>query len=244
MKRENVSIMIDLDCLLDMRAAVLFSHDQEKAIQILDDSYYEREQDIFPGYSKEEFEMLYKARTKEVLKNAVFTPIVKLMQEFVIGVGYNSATGPQDLMPKVIVNTFPFYLEDIEVDSLTRTIMALTKESADVEVVYHSPEDLTPSYVKRSLSVLVKYHFLEWLELHSEAGVFKKIICPEVVLYGPALFFGNLPTHQEEEALRVLGATAFEALEAMSAPIISLHLLPVSDFSLSMRVKPVTQTPA
>ena len=239
---EQSKMLVELDCLLDTRLAILFGLSENFAKRAIDNSYYDRLIDDFPNVPFEEFTQLYNNRDKNVLRNAMLTKIAFLMREFVMATTHQILTSPFHMKPVVIVNTYPYEFKDEEADALISVIVSMTSGMADVELVYKPPEQITPAYVKKELSLMVMYEYHKWLELHAENENFKRITCPEVTLIGPALFFKR-PTKKELEETQRTGINPFKAVEEMVAPLIGLKLIDVENFSLDVKLERPTQSP-
>lgn len=238
---EHSRMLVELDCLLDTRLAILFGLGENFAKRAIDNGYYDRLIDDFPNVPFEEFVQLYKNREKNVLRNAMLTKVVFLMREFVMATTHQILTSPFHMKPAIIVNTYPYEFSNEEAEVLISVVVSMTSGMADVELVRMSPEQITPAYVKKHLSLVVMYEYPEWLELHAENENFKKVTCPEVTLIGPALFFKR-PTKKELEETHRTGINPFKAVEEMVSPIIGLRLIDAENFSLDVKLERPTQS--
>ena len=238
-KKEDYSgILVDLDVLLDTRLATLFELDPENVKYVFDsDHYFRRVQDSFPKVDKETFRAKYDSRNVSWLKNAPQTPIVALVQEFVINTIKQEASTPFGALPKVYLNIAPYQLSEVAENKLIKTFAVLTNGRCDIELVSYNVEDLHPRLVKEKFSVMVMYDYYKWIEHFSANEVFKKVTCPEVSLIGPQLYFERLPTSQELKQAELNKLTIFQATERFASPFINLCLIPVKDFSVNFRLK-------
>jgi len=223
------SILVELDALLDTRAATLFRLNPEHLGEALGKNYYTRTVDKFPNVDQNEFNDLYQKRNKETLKQSLITDIGRLLDEFCKNILDNTIKTPFHYSPKVILNIYPYELEESEINVLIAGVVSITNRLTEVEVVNLSYEQLTPAYVKSKLSVLVLYDYWRWLEIHSVNGAFKKVACPEVALIGPRISF------KEDLTNLKLETDPFDAAIEIAKPFIALSLIDVSHFCLSIK---------
>ena len=220
------SLMIELDCLLDTRIGVIASMGGDELKTIIATDYHNRAMDIFPGIDNDKFQEMYANRDKTILKNSMITPMGDMLKDFVHKTINLIHTSPFHMKPKIIINLYPYQLNEDEIVNIIVSVRAKTLGLADVTAVNLSYEQLTPSYVKNNVSILVLYEYYKWLEAQSLNEAFKKVTCPEVALLGPAIFF-KIPDKQLKQ-----DDNPFKAMEELAAPFISLGLIPIKNFSL------------
>lgn len=239
MSEQQLSVFhVDIDCLLDTRLAVLASFGEEPLKAAFEVNYYNRQQDRFVGVDPKEFEERYKLRDKRTLRESLPTPIVQMAIEFAETTGRNSEKTPFKTEPKIEINIYPYQLSEEEIGVLVDTFAALTNQTAHIEIVRRSYEEITPSFVKKNISVMVMYHYFEWLEFHSANENFRRVTCPNVTLLGPALYFRELPTQADMLRLKELKLPShFRAVEITSAPFINLALVPIEMFSIATKYR-------
>jgi len=227
---EYSTIFVELDALLDTRLAILANLNDEDLIKILKADYQHRPMDVFPGVNDDEFKELYKNRDKYILKNAIITPIGRLLREFSEKTLNQVLNTPFHYAPKVILNVHPYKLNDDEVSTIVTALRAVTNDLCDIEITNLPYEEITPAYVKRNISLLILYEYYKWLEVHSSNGMFNKITCPEVSMMGPAIYFKKITKEilQSDE-------NPFEAIELLASPLIGLKLLSIDNFSAAYR---------
>lgn len=221
------TMMVELDALLDSRASILFKMNPDAFEKILKKDYFKRRVDIFENIDNDLYKELYSKRNKEVLKNSIITNIGEMMKEFCQTTLDNTLKTPFHLTPKLIINVFPYDLLEEELNIIVKGVAAVTNGIADIEIVNMSPEQLTPTYVKSKLSVLVLYDYWTWLETHSLNENFRKTTCPDVSLIGPRISF--VKDFQVKEG----DTDPFEAATELAAPIISLSLIDIIHFCFS-----------
>lgn len=231
MSESSTSILcIELDCLLDTRLATLYQLDPNAASEAMASGYDRRVEDRFK-VDPALFRSVYTARDRLVLKNSLMTPMVRLCREFVEQTLRQKADGPFQQTPQILINAYPYVLADSETETITRAVATAVKEYCDIQTVFYDYEQMSPTWVKQTCSILVLYHYPEWLEYHSLNGNWKTTTCPEVTLMGPALYFNGLPSEQILSEAKSLQVTPFEAMEQIAGPLIQLSLLPIRYFS-------------
>lgn len=242
MEVQTSALMVMLDCLLDTRIGVLFSFGEDKMSDVLNGNYYTRQEDKFTGIDPELFKQRYQTRNKETLKNTGVTKIITLLQEFVFKTLNQSLVTPHHMLPKIVLNTYPYDLSETEKETFVKVLMHYTKQKCQIEVIHKAPIELTPTFVKRHFSVMIMYHYVEWLEIHSQSEAFKTVMCPEVTLIAPALFFNGTPKTDELQVLERQRMSPFKAIEMIASPFIGLRLMPIEDFSFVVNLKQSQET--
>lgn len=230
------SMLVHLDDLLDTRLSVLYAMNQRSVQMALSGNYFSRMDDKFPGVTLNAFKERYAKRTKSDLVQAKSTPIVKMVKSFVQETIRNNLDSPFCYRPKVFVNTYPYKLTESESTIIVKTLVGVTSESCDVEVVHIPMEGLTPSFVKQNLSVMVMYHYADWLEHFSKGdNGFRKTRCPDTCLIGPSLFFNGEPKKEELRQIQVnTKMSPFDMMEESAAALIQLKLHDVIYFSVDV----------
>jgi hypothetical protein len=222
------TLFVELDALLDTRLAILTSFGEEALKFNLTKNYFSRKHDFFIGINQEEYKIKYLNRDKSILKNSLSTELRNVINQFIQKTLLNRTTTPYQFLPKIIVNLYPYQLEEKEKQIILSSIIAMTHDLAPIEIVYLPYLEITPMYVKKNLSVLILYNYLEWLELQSKLNNFPKTICPEVTLLGPCIYF-ILPNNHTNTS-----ENPFGAIEHIASPLISLKLLPIHVFSIAI----------
>jgi hypothetical protein len=231
-KVEYSTLMIELDALLDTRLAVIATMGYDKVETVLQSDYFKRKSDKFKDVDIEEFRTRYKNRDKTILKDAVVTPLAKMLKEFTEITNKNGSGTPFKFVPKIILNTFPYHLDQEESESILAAIRTITDGNCDLESVYMSYAELTPLYARKQLSVMILYAYDQWLEIQSELGNFNKTSCPEVTLFGPIL-----KTNDTEQYIE---GNPVEAIETLAKVIVNLKLITIDNFCLVVNPDRVT----
>jgi hypothetical protein len=76
-------IFVDIDALFDTRLAVLDDLDPLLAAYVLENGYFNREEDSFKYCDFEMFQKLYKARDNDILAKSVITNVKNIIVDFV-----------------------------------------------------------------------------------------------------------------------------------------------------------------
>lgn len=233
---DRIKFYVDLDAILDTRAALLFSLGKGEVLKklLIEKRYHTRIADDFPGVDRKVFSDAYKNRTKHLLRDAMATGIHVMLREFVTGILRNNIDTINKFDPIIVVNSFPYVLNEKESDILTRAIAVQLGEICDVQLISLSDNELTPSLIKKEFCALCRYDYMEWLELHSRNENFRKTTCPDIALYVPQMFLWKVPSKREIDEMIEKG-DPFSIMEESSAPIIKLAHIPVLTYSIDIR---------
>lgn len=214
------TIFVELDALMDTRAACIASFGEQALTNCITPEYFTRLRDDFKisGYAER-----YKNRNKEFLKNSIMTPVITMITEFVESTLRNNLNSPHVFRPAVTINTYPYVLTDKESETLVKILVHKTKEEADIQIVHMDYDELTPAFVRNHVSVMVMYHAIDWLEAQADAGRFATRACPDVGMLCPALARGP-DTNMEKDP--------FEVMETVAATIIGLKFIPIESFCM------------
>lgn len=226
---QQAVIYVPLDVILDTRLAVIAKYDQSLASDILADGYHSRKEDSFKGLDKLTFSELYKNRDAGILPYSRITNAVKFIQRAVDELVKQSLTGPYHSSVKVLINAFPYELEDEVKKAIVDAMRQWLGELPQIEITYILPDLLTPDYIKQSFVMMFMYEFEQWLEIQGKA--FEHTRVPEVTLFAPALY-SKVPTPEELTAVIREAMHPMQATEMLLANYIELRLLPVSYFSV------------
>lgn len=224
-KLQYSTLLLELDVLLDTRLAILASMPEDALKQALSKDYHNRLIDRFVGVNNELFTKLYEQRDKKVLANALVTPIARMLKEFAQKTLKQIITTPFHYQPKIILNIYPYKLEEQEITVLINSIVTITSGLADVEVIDKSYEELTPGYLKKNVAIIVLYEYYKWIEAHSASNILRKSRCPEVTMLGPKIYF-KVPEKADYDV-----EEAFQEMEEWVGPFIGLKLMPIENFS-------------
>lgn len=222
-------VMMELDCLFDMRLAALAELGDDALASALRGDYYDRLSDNFDGVDYDAFKAIYDNRHKGLLKNAVITKISSFLKEFALGTMSNVNNGPFHMRPSILINCYPYKLLEDELRFIVLGVKQITGGICDIECVSISPQDLTPLYVKINLSTLIIYEYDKWLEAHAVTGDWKKHTAPDVTVLAPRI---SMLKDVKKSALK---DEVFDLVERQCAPFVGLKLLPAEHFSLALK---------
>ena len=226
---ERASIYVELDTLLDTRLATLFQLDPVKTKHVIREGYFTRLYDEFEGFDTEVFKQAYAQRNLVTLKDAIATQAIDFINYFTAQTLKAVVTSPFRRQPRLVVNVYPYPLDDTVIPLLIQGLRAATKRMVDIEVINQPMEMLTPHVLKTQYVCAVMYAYWEWLEIHALNRNLEKVQCPEITLIGPALV-------QSKEAVHKLkGIDPFIAVEQYTEPYIKLRLYPAEKFSYDFR---------
>ena len=157
----------ELDAILDTRMGTILRIDPNATERVIKAGYLTRDRDLFPGIDKAKFQELYKERNKKTLQASVVTPILSYAKDFCKQTYEGNIKTPFLKEPKVIINLYPYQLDEAEKELLMKAIKIKTGKFSKVEFVSMSNDEITPNYLKRHTSIIVLYDPFEWLEVHS-----------------------------------------------------------------------------
>ena len=230
-------ILVELDCLLDTRIAVLNSLSPLATKEILKSgAYRDRKSDDFELLTKgviknSDFINAYAKRNKETLKRSQPTNIVKLLSTISKEVELQKLETPVTESLKIIVNVFPYKLTEDEIRILSTAVMCYGGMESEVTVTNKSLKELSPTEIKKSWDGLIIYEFDNWFTLHSEA--LDKTPIPRHLMFAPALYIK--PIEEKDEVVTTAeGGTInpFTVVEMAMVAHLCLELLRPEEFSL------------
>lgn len=238
-------ILIDLDALLDTRAAVLgYLNPQWMESVLMDEKNPYRLRtsdfwnDIKEGIDTSQYEEVYKNRDKKLLSLARMTNIVPYLLDIVREQEGNIAFHSDVLASlTIVINTFPYELTKEETHDLIMAMTSYFGLVVDVKVFHEDPMNLPLNYLTyKGFTQYVMYDFKSWSEKH--VNTIEKlenyparpqfmIITPQLMSYKltPELLMG-LEEHN------LVGEDPFEIMKSWMAPIFTLIFLPPGAFSL------------
>lgn len=226
---------VELDALLDTRLGTIAKYSPQAASRaIRDPQYFDRVRDDFTdlcGLDMEKFKELYAARDEEVLTAATMTEIPFVLERIVRELEMDSIDTPFVGRTIVEVNYYPYKLDAESLSNLQLGIMARAGLQTEVKMVYITPKELTPTFVRGRYSGMIIYDLRGWMERHLEE--FGRVRMPRVTVMAPALYHSTEDFPQEE--LRNEGlhenVTPFILAELALIELFSLTLLPAFAFS-------------
>lgn len=149
---EPVTTYVDLDSLYDVRMVILKWIAPHVAYDVVQDkSYFVRVKDIFKTdyitLTYDHIEPFYKKRNKLFLKQAFPTPIYDLLEFDVRRHLTDLKEGNCTEQYRVILNTYPYRLNDEEKENLRTSITSKMVVPILCDVIYMHPSGLTGKYI-------------------------------------------------------------------------------------------------
>ena len=227
---DRTTAYTDLDSLMDTRLSTLYSLNENSVTDVLTTGkYFKRVNNKFPYVNFDTFMETYRNRDKHIYKEALATPVLTMIKEWVISIKENEISGPEIKEPVVVVNVYPYKFTEEELFYIQKGLYLSLGSIADVEFVDYPIEELTPTWFKdRDVDLIVMYDYVNWIESMSINGTFSRDSCPHITMFGPAIsFLSNDPTPEEM-------AKAIETMESLAAPFVNLRLLPIDVFSIAV----------
>lgn len=229
------TVYIDLDCLLDTRIGLVALHAPEAATQLMQEDYWIRESDDFEtltggAVTHKQFKEWWAGRDKECLKNSRPTNIIHILEQLSEALVVSQVNVPFVSKTQYLVNYWPYDLDQLEVEATKQACEILTGNVVEVNMVSIHPSQLTPTKVKRELSLLFMYDYYTWFEAQKDNFLVTAI--PEVNMMCPAISHDHALT-KEERTLEDFGEiNPFAVSEMVMSVYISIQMLPVNFFSL------------
>lgn len=170
---QDQTILIDLDALVDTRLPVLSSLSPEGAATIMKNGYWDRQRDDFDEMSGglidlAAYKAAYAARDKETLKGAILTTLLHLVGPMTQELQRRQASKIEIGEIHLLVNIWPYKLEDYEVEEYLNVIRHYVALSCKVNAVNASIEDLTPQALDKLADIYMTYNYDEWMTTHGE----------------------------------------------------------------------------
>lgn len=237
------ALMVYLDALFDTRLSLLYELNPSSLLSTLQNDYLVRDEEKFPDIDKTVFFDRYHNRNKSLLKNATVTPVIDMMVDFIRGTFTNNIAGPILVRPKIIINTWPYELSKEERDVIRQVITAYTKDQVEVSIVHVSYDDLTPTYLRQEVSIVIMYDYYRWLETHAQSKRFETDRCPDISLIAPGIYFKGKPNRTQIEQAKEVGMTPLGIIEAHAGPFIDLKLVNIDVFCSKLLKRKTTPSP-
>ena len=228
-------VYVELDAILDTRLAAISRISSKAAADLVtDDRYYTRLTDDFTqlcGITREQFREEYTKRDASLIYDSLMTELPHLLRELVSKLEVEASETPFMENFEVHLNVWPYVLEAETEHALEVAMLFYSGRETPVRIVRMHPKDVTPTYIKSTVSGMILYNFRDWLQHHLDA--FAIVQCPRVTILAPALFHEDPPKPDEfdTEGLRK-GLDPFQLAELNFIEWFALQLLEPGLFSL------------
>jgi hypothetical protein len=228
-------ILVDLDAILDTRLATLSKINQQAGLKALWSSeYYTRNTNDFSkicGISAADFETAWSARDVDTLKRSLPTGAIPALRIMMDDLDRQSATTPFAVSIRLVLNVFPYRLAPAEAEAMAEVMGAYSGVGREnVDVVFKSWHELTPSMIKNNYSGLILYNYREWMEIQQYA--FEHARMPEITVLAPGLYKEREPTRQEIDLPGAEQMSALDITEGFLAGCYDLNFLDLTYFSV------------
>jgi len=226
------SLYFDIDVLVDTRLALIYAIDKELAKRLLmDGKYFKRVRDDFEYLSHDVFRDVYSRRSKILLKTPSPTKMPSLIAEYYIEASQADLVTGGDGSITMFVNTYPYILDESEVDTLAESIRGYIHEDVNITMIDLPPSAVTPEWMDSNIGMGIMYDALAWVDLHTMNDNLTLCSIPEVTLLTPKMVDGfNILSVKDTEKLFV------DASKSL-APLVNIQFLPVEMFSIKLKLK-------
>ena len=227
-------LLIDLDALLDTRLGCLIHHRAKDAAAMDMDAYRGRLTDnlweLCDNVTPEDYRDWWASRDIEVLKCSLASSMMVRLKAMT----YNlmAVRSKQGFMTdlKVVVNTYPYKLEDEVRQAYKESVKDVISKDFIVEMVYLSPEALTPETLMVSYHYYALYDLDRWLTANHTA--LEEHPIPSFPINAPSLYCNRWPTDAD---IKELGLShreeAFAQWELYMSAHLMLGFLPISEYT-------------
>ena len=172
LKKKDIkyNIYTDLDTLFDTRLAVAMRLDMFTTADALENrTYYERTSEQIGLIPDSVIRLYYDIRGEDHILLALPTYIPGLiLQDYFTGVENAKTVGFIE-EPVIYINTYPYILEENELDRVVDLFTSPLGE-VKVEFLYKSNINLDPNWLKDNVCSMYKYDFVQWINYHMGLG--------------------------------------------------------------------------
>lgn len=216
----NRNILIDLDSILDVRLAILYSL-YPNYIDTITANYLKRKTDTFGNLPFTVFKAYYDKRNKHILNYGIPTNIFVILEEVLANHNEHIAFAGDEVT--LYINSYPYNLNNDEIKEFKVRIENEYK-NVNIAFINYSMEDLTPEFIiNNKIYTIIMYHGLEWL--NKQVGLLNIVKNPLLnrELIVPALV-DNLAIDKANKKL-------FEELSKRMGTILTLQFVDARYFS-------------
>lgn len=229
------TVYIDLDSLLDTRVGVVATKYPAAATMLMQEAYWLRESDDFSELTEgrvthAQFRQWWQERDKQALVTARPTNIIRILEELSESLVAAQVNLPFVSKVQYLVNYWPYKLEELEIQAIQQACEILTGNVVEVKMVNLTPQQLTPQWIKREVSLMVVYDYWVWMEAQKDNFATHPI--PEVNLIAPAISHDHVIT-KEDRTIESFGeVNPFAISELLMSVYITVQMISPGFFSL------------
>lgn len=226
-KQTKKSIYVDVDTILDTRLSVLYLLSDRIAQQVTEDgTYFTRIRENFGPISADIFQAFYDRRSKIVLKYAMPTKIIGLIQNYVEDLATDIKTIETDEEISLFINFYPY--ADLEEDEVMLIVNLMKKFVPEIEIkpIFMDRDELTPGWVIENVGCMFKYDNYRWLEYHGKTTKLFATPLLDVMYFTPAIVLGS---DMEDKKM---DKDFFIELEESMRMVIDYNILDISYFCM------------
>jgi hypothetical protein len=186
----NQTILIDLDAILDTRLGTVSRISQGAAAAVMNNGYWERDEDNFSKLSggeilNDEYAELYRKRDVETLKRSALTRIVDVLGPVTKALQEKQAARVEVKDICLKINIAPYEVTVAEGDEIATAMRAYVAVNTIIEVVNIPLEKLTPDNLDALCDIYIFYDYNEWFKVHGNRLLEKPI--PMMTIMVPML---------------------------------------------------------
>lgn len=221
-------IYTDLDTLYDTRLAVIEEIDQALALHLLKNGWCSRLYDRAEPLTKEQYKEAYSMRDVKTLTLAHPTMATDAIRGWCRQAHAAISGTPYPGFCEVFVNIWPYRLTKAQARPFAEQLNKTLDGSARLTLLNFDPKYLTTYDAKLYFSCMMMQDWDVWLEERSQQGDLKKAPIPDVTLYAPKIFRGEIG-QGDYEAIRDIDV--FSTVEERLRPIVGVEFIETDFFS-------------
>lgn len=183
----NLSILVDLDSLLDVRLVLMDALDSGYTRRLLEDgTYHTRLFDSVRYTSPELFNRIYEHRNSSMLEGALPTDIYDTIFDYITQVKHTALSESSSEI-NVVVNLHPYRMTSEMEEVIVKGVAKRLNNVVEVTSVDMNPSELTPLFVSKHYGMMIMYDGLRWIDYHATTQALAKMPIPDMVLLTPML---------------------------------------------------------
>jgi hypothetical protein len=192
-------VYADLDSIFDTRLTYLYQLSPDYAETALKNGYFERKNDDFslmvPGIDMTLYREHYKNRCVEEITGTTITNVPRALLSITNALQNKAPDSPMIERICLTINTYPYVFSDKGKERLIEYITEYVSLSTEIQLVHYPLSVLTPYEIRENYSLVILYHFHEWIRLQQENLV--KLPIPRITIMAPELFENSVPMDRD-----------------------------------------------